>query len=141
MPSGGALEPEDYERLGHKTRDELPTTSHNFCRLRRSAEADELWRFLYGVIAAAQDLDGLVGSVTARVEAHLLRLGLLYASADASPIVEVDHLEAAWALLCYADDSARFVFGGSLGDPTADRILARLRELPADQGLDGTEQR
>ncbi|MDP9335240.1 MAG: YfjI family protein [Actinomycetota bacterium] len=139
LPSGGELEPKQYESLGRKTRGALEKI-RRLGRLRRSPQAEELWRFLYGIIAS-QDVGGLFGSVRARAEAHLLRVGLLYALADASATVEVDHLEAAWSLLCYADDSARYIFGSTLGDRIADRILAELRKLPIGTGLDGTEQR
>jgi hypothetical protein len=139
LPSGGSLQPEDYEKLGRKTQQALET-SRRFGRLCRSPEAEELWRFLYGIIAE-QDEGGIVGSIMARADAHLLRLGLIYALADSSRVVEVEHLEAAWALLCYADDSARYIFGGALGDPIADGIPAALKKLPEGQGLDGTQQR
>lgn len=139
LPSGGALEPEDYASLGRKTQSALEE-SRRFGRLRRTGLAEELWGFLYEVIAA-QDIGGLLGSITARAEAHLLRLALLYALSDGSHVVNVDHLEAAWSLLCYADDSARYIFGGALGDPIADRLLVKLRELGDGEGLDGTQQR
>jgi len=139
LRSGGSLEPEDYEKLGRKTQQALET-SRRFGRLCRSPEAEKLWQFLYDIIAE-QDEGGIVGSIMARADAHLLRLALIYALADASSVIEAGHIEAAWALLCYADDSARFIFGSALGDPIADRILAKLRELPKGQGLDGTQQR
>ena len=43
------------------------------------------------------------------------------------------HLEAALALWDFSEQSARFVFGASLGDREADRILAALRDAPDGQ--------
>ena len=41
------------------------------------------------------------------------------------------HLRAALACWEYAEASARFIFGDSLGDPVADEILRALRQQPA----------
>ena len=41
------------------------------------------------------------------------------------------HLRAALACWAYAERSARFIFGDTLGDPVADEILRALRQQPA----------
>jgi hypothetical protein len=46
-------------------------------------------------------------------------------------------LSAALAVWQYCENSARFVFGGIVGDPLADTILAELRTCP--EGLDRTQ--
>ena len=78
--------------------------------------------------------------MTARAEAQMLRLSLVYALLDGSKVMEVPHLLAAWALWRYAEASARHIFGDAIGDEVADRLLRALRTaFPA--GLDGTQQR
>jgi hypothetical protein len=139
LPSGGSLERGDYEELGRRVRSALET-SRRYGRIRRTPEAEELWCALYGAIAA-DETGGLVGAVTARAEAHLLRLSLVYALMDCSNAIDVDHLEAAWSFLCYCDESARFIFGERSGDRIVDGLLERLRQLPPGEGLDGTQQR
>ncbi|PYX67650.1 MAG: hypothetical protein DMG72_24985, partial [Acidobacteria bacterium] len=42
----------------------------------------------------------------------------------------LEHLEAALAGWQYCADSARFIFGDELGDPTADETLDLLRRAP-----------
>jgi hypothetical protein len=64
----------------------------------------------------------LYGAVTARAEAHVLRLSLLYALLDCAPAVDRPHLNAALSLWGYAARSARWIFGDTLGDPIADDI-------------------
>jgi hypothetical protein len=80
---------------------------------------------------------GLVGSVVARAEAQVLRLQCIYALLDGSETVRVPHLEAALALWAYCEASCRYIFGDSLGDPVADTILIRLKEIP--EGMTRTE--
>jgi hypothetical protein len=61
------------------------------------------------------------------------RLALLYALLDNESQVMAEHLHAARALWDYCAASVAFLFGNSLGDPTADTTLAALKEAP--QGL------
>jgi hypothetical protein len=53
--------------------------------------------------------------------------------------VRVADLRAALALWRYCEDSARYIFGGKLGDHAADRLLEALRETPA--GLTRSDMR
>ncbi|MBI3817222.1 MAG: hypothetical protein HY286_00915 [Planctomycetes bacterium] len=53
-------------------------------------------------------------------------------------MIRVAHLRAAFALWKYSEDSAIYIFGDSLGDPTADEILRSLRAAAPD-GLTRTE--
>jgi hypothetical protein len=94
--------------------------------MQRDEGARAIWCEIYPELSAGQP--GLFGCVTARAEAQVLRLSLLYALLDGSPIIRQEHLLAAVSLWEYSEESARFVFGNSLGDPTADLILKALRE-------------
>lgn len=51
----------------------------------------------------------------------------------------IPHLQAALAVWRYSADSARWIFGDSLGDPTADDIWALAKDRPA--GVTRTEVR
>ena len=70
----------------------------------------------------------LAGAATARAEAHTVRLALIYALLDCSDVIGLEHLEAALAFWCYSAASARWVFGDSIGNPTADEIWSLARE-------------
>src|SRR5262249_19133922 len=70
---------------------------------------------------------GLLGAILARAEAHVLRLSIIYAVLDRSPVISAEHLHAALAVWDYADASARRIFGDALGLSIADTILAALR--------------
>jgi hypothetical protein len=83
----------------------------------------------------SQGCRSLVGALTARAEAQVLRLALTYAIVDCSAEIRRVHLEAARELWRFCDDSARYIFGRRSGNPTADAILAELRrrEQPMDR--------
>lgn len=84
--------------------------------------------------------DGLLGAVTARAEAHVTRLSLMYALLDEATEIGFEHLQAGLSVWRYCADSARYVFEDSIGDPIAERILAALAQA-GPTGLSRTELR
>ena len=70
---------------------------------------------------------GLLGAVTARAEAHVLRLSVLYALLDRASAVCRQHLLAALAVWDHAAASAECIFGDRTGLSVADTILEALR--------------
>lgn len=88
---------------------------------------------------AANEQGGLVGAITARAEAQMLRLSVTYALADGAGIITPTHLRAAWAVWDYAESSTRYIFGENLGDPVADKLMSALAHA-GDDGLDSTQQ-
>lgn len=94
--------------------------------VRRSPEADALWADLYGRMAD-DDPGSIVGALTARAEAQVLRLSLIYALIDGSSVIERSHLESAWEVWRYSRWSAQHIWvGRGTGDPDVDRVLAIL---------------
>ena len=94
-------------------------------RLERDGEANEAWEDVYGELSEGKP--GLFGAVTARAEAQVLRLSVLYAVLDGSDVIRLPHLEAALAVWEYSEQSARCVFGDATGDPLADTIYRDLK--------------
>ncbi|HLZ28483.1 MAG TPA: DNA-primase RepB domain-containing protein [Chloroflexota bacterium] len=92
----------------------------------RDAEAGEVWRAVYPKLSAGAP--GMFGGATNRAEAQVLRLSVLYAVLDRSESIGADHLLASLAVWKYAEESARWIFGDAVGDPTADAILSALRQ-------------
>jgi hypothetical protein len=117
-------------------RDRLAAARQGPSIIERSREAEELWGDLYQRLAA-DDGAGMIDALTARGDAQLLRLSLLYAVEDAAPRVEPIHLQAAWECWRYARWSAQHIFvGQGTGDPDLDRIAA---VLGAGEELSGRE--
>jgi hypothetical protein len=90
-----------------------------------SRAARELWIEVYPELSEGRS--GLLGAVTSRAEAQVLRLALVYALTCASPEISVQHLRAGLAMWSYCAASAEYIFGASLGDPLSDRVLTILR--------------
>ena len=60
---------------------------------------------------------------------------MIFALLDRSKEIREEHLRAGLAVWRYADASARYVFGSTLGDPTADEILRALRKGCLEQTI------
>jgi DNA replicative helicase MCM subunit Mcm2 (Cdc46/Mcm family) len=124
LPFGGQLDEEEMTEL---------SDALNFARYQArkvdkvvfSKKARKRWKKLY--IRLTKETPGMLGAITSRAEAQVLRLSLVYALLDSSSEIKTQHLKAANALWTYCEKSAAFVFGGTLGDPVADTILRGLR--------------
>lgn len=130
LPFGGSLDETDCAFLIQPLRDaaEFARTAG---RMDRDSDANALWAEAYAELSEGRP--GLLGAVTSRAEAHTMRLAMLYALIDCSPVIRAAHLRSALALWRYAERSAAFIFGDSLGDPDADS----LREALGAAGPDG----
>jgi hypothetical protein len=124
LPDGGSLHTLDLGPLVLHLRRALDfarTAGH----ITKTEPAAALWRDVYPVLTA--DRAGIFGALTNRAEAQVMRLALIYALLDLSRQIDKQHLEAALAVWEFCENSARFIFGASLGDRIADRILDELR--------------
>lgn len=129
---------EDLEVLGARLRQRI-TSARDIGEVGWSAEAAIRWEDFYNN-AIPDDLDGVVGSLMARGEPHVLRLALTFALLDGSDEIDIDHLDAAIAIWEHVQRTIWLVFGEDRKpDWIAPRLLAALREA-GDHGLDGTAQ-
>jgi hypothetical protein len=103
--------------------------------MKRDEMARKYWRAVYHELS--QGRPGLLGAVTSRAEAQVMRLACIYALLDRSTTVGGAHMKAALALWDYAENSCRHIFGDATGNPVADVILKALRDKP--NGLARTE--
>jgi hypothetical protein len=128
LPEGGDPDPlhaTGLERLLATTLHQARTTG----QVRLDPDARELWHHAYRQLAA-QPSDGIVAQITARAEAHVIRLALLYTLADGQSQIRTAHLTAALALHDYAARSAAWALTGATGDPLAEQIHTTLRQHP-----------
>jgi hypothetical protein len=100
-------------------------------------QARDYWtQVVYPALSASPPVDGAVAQFTARATPYARRAAMLYALADAQPIVDVGHLRAAYALVNYSRATAAYVLGtaGGTGDPHLDKVITALREA-GEQGM------
>ncbi|MFL6213321.1 MAG: DUF3987 domain-containing protein [Blastocatellia bacterium] len=134
LPEGGRLHEVDFFSTIRRLSDVIEF-ARSTGEMRRDEEARKLWFDAYGKLSEGKP--GLLGAVTSRGEAQVMRMACIYALLDKSAIVRKPHLEAALALWKYCEDSAQFIFGDSLGDPLADELLRTLRG--AETGMTRTD--
>jgi len=91
-----------------------------------SADARDLWESIYPELS--KDRGGLVGAVTDRGEAQVVRLAMIYALLDQAGVIETPHLQSALAVWSYCRGSAEFIFSGREMNPYAGRIMVLLQE-------------
>jgi hypothetical protein len=98
-------------------------------QIRMDPDARELWHDAYRQLA--RPLPGMLGQITARAEAHTIRLALIYTLADGQRQIAPPHLHAALALQDYAARSAAWALQNATGLPLAEQIHAALQAHPA----------
>jgi len=135
LPDGGLLPESDFQRIADELRrSEAFARSLGDHEFRRDAEAKGLWHTVYGELSEGKP--GLLGAVTSRAEAQVMRLACLYALLDRSKEILSVHLRAGLAVWTYCEGSAKYIFGDALGNPLADDLLRVLSKNP--QGLTKT---
>jgi len=97
--------------------------------MHRDDGAAALWRTVYAELADDQ-AGGLLGAVTSRAEAQVLRLSMIYALLDGSGTISERHLRAALAVWRYCRSSAAMIFGDMGADPVEDQVLAAIKQAP-----------
>jgi hypothetical protein len=137
LPHGGSLDGAQIVDLGARIGAAI-RAAKGIGRVQMDEDARQEWERVYYDLSA--DQPGLLGALTARAEAQVIRLALLYALLDKQSSIELVHLKAALALWRYCEASVRHVFGAMLGDPDADTILNALRAA-GELGLTRTEIR
>jgi hypothetical protein len=133
---GGSVDPQAIGGLGNRLALALDDARQKGA-MDWTPSGKTLWECEYD--ALTQSRPGLWGAITSRAEAHVLRLGLIFATLDRADKIADTHVLAALELWRFCDRSAAYLFGGSVGDRDADAILATLRAKP--EGMTRTEIR
>ena len=136
LPEGGAIESVNFDSLLPRLQQAV-NHAQTCGRLRFDGQAREIWHEVYEELSEGKP--GLLGAVTARGEAHAVRLALTYALLDRATEIKTEHLMAALAVWEYCERSAAWIFGEATGDPVADRIELAVRR--DSEGLTRTQIR
>lgn len=137
LPDGGNMAriKDHLDKLDQELKAALTFASGNL-ELARDDDARDLWHQEYNRLAEGHP--GLLGAITNRAEAQVMRLALVYALLDRSAVITLKHLQAGLAVWRYAEASAAYVFGAALGDPVADDVLKRIKAA-GEQGVAQTD--
>src|SRR5205823_1307849 len=99
LPDGGTLPPQRIRELGQHLRQAVDG-ARRIGQMSRDAEAKELWANVYPALSEGET--GMLGAVTSRAEAQVLRLSMIYALLDSSDVIRVPHLQAALEVWRYS---------------------------------------
>jgi hypothetical protein len=124
LPEGGELRPKELVPLIPRLEDAI-LFGKELGEIRRDEEARTVWHEVYPTLSEGKV--GLLGALTARAEAQVMRIACIYAVLEKSEFIRRSHLLAGLAIWEYVEDSVRYIFGDSLGDPVADGILTAVR--------------
>lgn len=137
LPEGGDPDPLAGTGLDRRLKATLTAAQHAG-QIRLSTTARHTWADTYRKLAEPQP--GIAGAISARAEAHTIRLALIYALLDNDREIQPAHLAAALALWDYAQRSATWALEPTAGDPLARQIHTALtHQLP--DGLTRTQLR
>jgi len=136
LPFGSDIPKQECELLKEKIENFI-SFSRNIDRINFSIEASKLWGSIYEHLETSRY--GFLARITQRASPYVIRLSMIYALLDQSRLIEKHHLEAALAAWNYSENSARFIFGEKLDNPTAQRILDLMRE--STSGISRTDIR
>jgi hypothetical protein len=112
LPDGGSVEDEDFKDILPRLIKAIDF-ARKAGRMKFDADAHARWHEVYEGLAGAQP--GQFGAVTGRAAPQVIRLSLIYALLDSSPVIQQVHLEAALAVWNYCRESAAYIFGDSIG--------------------------
>lgn len=129
LPHGGDLDESTLRPLAKRLAVAIGA-ARQIGRIRMDDATRGAWERVYPELSEGRP--GLVGSITGRAEAQVIRLATLYALIDGADTMSLPHLGAALALWAYAEQSAAYTFGESRGDPVADALVQALRDAGSD---------
>jgi hypothetical protein len=127
LPDGDTLHLIDWAEVHRHLRHVIPWAREQG-KIVRDLEARDLWHEHYRRLTGGR-VDTL-GAILSRAEAQVMRLACLYALLDGSEAIRADHLAAALALWDFTEASARLIFGDTLRDSSAEKLIAALKASP-----------
>lgn len=114
MPLAPSIPDNLVDELAMELKDAVIASQRAKGSISFTPEARELYESAYRSTLST-DRTGMFGASTARGEAQVIRLALIYALLDSSQVIDVQHVEAALCAWKYCEDSAKFIFGEDPG--------------------------
>jgi hypothetical protein len=124
LPEGGKVDETTLAPLINKLKTAIEFASQT-AEIKRDIEANKHWHDIYPSLSEGKP--GIVGALTARAEAYVMRLACIYALLDCSKEISIEHLKAALAVWNYSEACVAYIFGNKTGNVTADTIMKALK--------------
>lgn len=134
LPFGGSLKDHELMPMVYELKEAIEF-GKSVGEMERTEEANALWGAIYDELT--KERVGVTADVVARAAPIVLRLSMLYALLDKSPVVDGEHLAAAIAFWRASEASARSIFGKTspgkpkikeTGHEATEEILTYLRD-------------
>jgi hypothetical protein len=128
LPEGGRLDVAQVDAFARRL-SEIMGTAREPGRIERDDEARAKWAEDY--LELSEGRPGLLGAITSRAEAQVMRLSLLYALLAGRRVITIEDHEAGVAIWDYCERSARFVFGETVKTSPDEQRRQRLVQVIA----------
>jgi hypothetical protein len=96
-----------------------------------SRSAEKAWDAFYQGIP---EIPGPVGQMTTRMDAHAIRLAMIYAALDRVSQVDECHIKAAVSVVEYCNRTVKWLFSTTMGDKDTNLLLRALKNEPEGMG-------
>lgn len=136
-PDPGQLPEAEVERFGARLAEAI-AFAQSAGALKRAPCFEQAWDAFYRELESQPSAGRIYDALTARGSAHVLRLSLVYALLDRSPVLLERHLRAAATFWEYCEASVAYIWGAQFGCQDADRLFAAVVEAGLT-GLSRTE--
>ena len=133
----GRMEPQALTYYAQELNSAL-NAAHGAREVALTEEAWERYDDIYREVETRDVGEGLALSIITRGAPNILRMALITALINKSPTIEVEHLEAAYAIWNYAEAGVLHIYGDKLGDRYADTLLSAVRQA-GDKGITGRD--
>lgn len=125
LPTGGPpIDQNEYGNIIYELQEAIRAAKEKPQQIALTSEAQTVWAGLYQVLS--REKDGILGYATARAEAHVIRLSLLYALTERSSSIELRHLQAALAVWSFCESSVEWLFQKQGDEVTNDPLIIAL---------------
>ncbi len=109
---------------------------HGSTKFSLSPQAAARWKIIYGEIYAHRNDDPLIATLCERLQNHCLKVALIHAALDGQSVIELHHLEAAYAFTQFLYDGLWNLFRGFGMSPTG-KLEAKIIEVVKAAGPEG----
>lgn len=133
LPFGGNFDLIDFDEIERGLKEAI-AFAEKAEEITWAEETRDRWAEIYPILSEGKE--GMVGAITARAEAQVVRVASIYALLDLSNKIKPEHLWAALAVWEYSFASVKYIFQETTTDPLVGQIYILLFDNPQGLGRD-----